>query len=192
MNGGRLRLLSGDGWGRLRSNAGPLAESQQVEQARSTILIALLARRLRRVLLLLPLSTRGRHIRAQDVRAMMRRGVRRQRAVGRRGNGGMVIAVQLGMGIALAIVGRVLGVRWEHALRVGLLVGLLGLLIVRISLTRDIRRRGPRANAGQQGLEIVGGGHFCLTPQNDRRPLNELKLCELSIASFPRVTEPKQ
>lgn len=97
-----------------------------------------------------------------------------------------MIAVQLRMGIALAIVGRVLGVRWEHALRVGLLVGLLGLLIVRISLTRDIRRRGPRANAGQQGLEIVGGGHFCLAPWIAGDLRTKTKLDELGDSSLSR------
>jgi TRAP-type C4-dicarboxylate transport system permease small subunit len=53
----------------------------------------------------------------------------------------MVITVQLGMGEALAIVwllGVLLGVRREHALRVGLLVMLLGPLVVRILLTRNI------------------------------------------------------
>lgn len=59
--------------------------------------------------------------------------------------------------VALAVVGLlVLGVRREH-----------GLLIIRLALglsmilTRSVGGRRARPNAGQESLEISGGGHFC-------------------------------
>ena len=108
-----------------------------------------------------------------------------------RGNRRMVITVQMGMGEALAIVRLLLvlllGMRREHARRVGrLLVRLLGPLVVRILLTRNIRWRRPRANAGQQGLEIIRGGHFCRAPWITGDLRTKTKLYKLSNSSLSR------
>jgi hypothetical protein len=116
----------------------------------------------------------------------------------------MVITVQLGMGEALTIVRLllvmlgvlgVLGVLrvWrEHALRVGLLVRLLRLLrllrplVMRVLLKLSIRWRRSRPNAGQQGLEIVGGGHFCRAPWMTGDLRTKPKLRKLSDSSLSR------
>jgi hypothetical protein len=79
-----------------------------------------------------------------------------------------------------------LGVRREHALRVGLLVGLLRPLVLRILLTRGIRWRRSRPNAGQQGLEIVGGGHFCRAPRRTGDLRTKPKLGKLLDSSLSR------
>lgn len=88
--------------------------------------------------------------------------------------------MRLGMGVALSVVGLLLRVRWEHAL----LVGLLGPLLVGNFLARSIRRRRPRPNAGQESLEIVGGGHFCRSPWMTGDLRTKLELYELSEALF--------
>jgi hypothetical protein len=107
----------------------------------------------------------------------------------------MVITMQLGMGEALAIVRLllvmlgVLRVRREHALRVGLVVRLLRLLrplVMRILLQLGIRWRRSRPNAGQQGLEIVGGGHFCRAPWMTGDLRTKPKLRKLSDSSLSR------
>jgi hypothetical protein len=119
---------------------------------------------------------------------MVRWGIHRRRTVDSRGDRGMVIPVQLGMREALTIVWLLLllGVRREHALRVGLLVRLLRPLIVRVLLARGIGWRRPGANASQQGLEIVRGGHFCRAPWVTGDLRTKAKLCKLSSSSLSR------
>lgn len=76
----------------------------------------------------------------------------------------MVIVMRLGMGVAMSVVGLLLllhRMRREHARLVGLLLRALLLVVV---LTRSIRWRGTRPNAGQESLEIVWRGHFCRAP----------------------------
>jgi hypothetical protein len=88
----------------------------------------------------------------------------------------MLITVRLRMRVDLTIVGLlVLRMRWEHAL---LIILALSLSII---LARSIRGRRAWPNAGQESLEIIGGGHFCRHALVWRPPL--------MIPSFEKLSE---
>jgi hypothetical protein len=92
----------------------------------------------------------------------------------------MVITVRLGMRVALTVIGLLmLRVRWEHAL---LIIRLA--LSLSIILARSVRGRRAWPDAGQESLEISGGGHFCRHALVWRPPLMIPSFEKLSGALF--------
>ena len=71
----------------------------------------------------------------------------------------MLVAMRLGMRVALAIV-RLLLRRVRRA-QTGLVIRLALGLSLRVILARSVRRRRTWPDTGQESLEIGGGGHFC-------------------------------
>jgi hypothetical protein len=80
------------------------------------------------------------------------------------------------MGIALTVIG-LLRMRRKHARLVVRLALSLG-----IFMAGSVGRRRTRTNAGQEGLEIVWGGHFCRTPWLQATSVDEPSFAKLSEA----------
>lgn len=104
----------------------------------------------------LPLVAPGSwHIGAQNVRAVVRRGIGRTRAEDGRRDRGMVVTMLLKRLLRLRAVLSLIGHGRAQAL------GELGRLCI-------LGRRGTRLDAREQSLEIVWGGHFCRSPRLGR------------------------
>ena len=116
-------------WGlRLGGSTRALAESEEIQKVHRAWVGVLWLR------LLGPFAPRRRHVRAQDLRALMRGNINWGRTLGGRGYRWMLVAMRLGMRVALAVV-RLLLLRVRRE-QTGLVIRLaLGL---RIILTRSV------------------------------------------------------
>lgn len=172
---GRSRLLvDSSSRSRWACSLCALAEAEKAQQIGCSVRVVRLWG------IVVPISARSRYVRAQDVGSMVWRSI--DLVIGRwalncRRHRWVMVAMHLGMRVAHSIVRRVLRVRREHAglVRLGralmrMLMGMLlrMLLVILLGIRHNsIVGRRTGTNRGQQGLDIIRGGHFCRASYTD-------------------------